>query len=192
MLFLRLAIVTVLLWVPIRAADGQPTNMQVVERLVTECIAELPLPSMLSIAPDVRYESVSNAVVEHLREREIRVFASDTLGRQSLGYQIEDVSVAYQRLGRDYERNVRAVVLPRVLSESGEILHAGRCERSLDDIINRGDIVRIERGAPSEARAELPPASFRRRVAEPLLLAGATAVSVVLFFTLRSKRSTSE
>lgn len=193
MTLIRIATAALLLAAAPQAA-AQPTNMQVVENLVIACLSEIPLPDSLTLDGDLRYADVSTAVISDLRRRNARVFLPDTLApsRPTLSYTIEGLRVDYQRDGRGYARTVGTTVTARLVSPAGEVLEADRCHRSFDDVVMQRDIPIIERGAPSEATAPLPPAAFRRRVAEPLLLAGATAISVILFFTLRSNRSTSE
>ena len=198
MLAARFARGIVILWIVVGALPlaAQPTNMQVVERLATECLDELELPEVLTLSPDARFEGIAIAVAQYLRERDVRIYQTDTLAANRampvLHYGIEDFGFAYQRAGRDIERIGTLRMALRLVAEDGEVVAVKRCERTSEDRVARGDIERIERNAYPQATAELPPANIRRRVVEPVLLAGATAVSVILFFTLRSKRTTSE
>jgi hypothetical protein len=188
----------VILWIIAGALPtaAQPTNMQVLERLATECLDELDLPDALKLSADARFEGIAIAVAQYLRERDVRIYQADTLATNRamslLNYSIEDLGFAYSRAGRNYERHGSLRMAIRLLADDGEVVVVERCERMYEDRVARGDIERIERGAYPQATAELPPANIRRRVVEPVLLAGATAVSVILFFTLRSKRTTSE
>jgi hypothetical protein len=111
----------------------------------------------------------------------------------TLSYTVDRMEVRYDRGARgSLDRTVSLTLNTRTTAPDGQISFAERCERSTTDRVWRHDLPRIESTTLPGLAAPLPPATFRRRVLEPVLLAGATAVTVVLFFTLRSKRTTSE
>lgn len=182
--------------VPLHPAIAQPTNLEVMERLVGQCLDEVEIPGVVRLNEDVRFEALGHAVVRHLQESNRRVYSGDTttvhIDAETLGYAIEHAGVRYVRDAGRLTRHVDLVVRIRRLTSDGEIAQSHRCTRSFEDRIDRQMIALLEDPMIPETTGAMPPGSFRRRVVEPVLLAGATAVAVVLFFTLRSKRATTE
>lgn len=96
--------------------------------------------------------------------------------------------MTYAALGRRrLSRDVK-LALQYVLSDSnGRILLDERCSTEAADVIERAARERLENRVYSETHGDPPRAGWVRRYVEPAVVTAATALSVYLFFTLRSQ-----
>jgi hypothetical protein len=88
---------------------------------------------------------------------------------------------------RKVRRTVSAsVTCELVRTATGELMYAGSPSLQSSDTVVVDDIPNLELTTAKTTHAELPAENFLDRVLEPLVIIGATGVSIYLFFHVRS------
>jgi hypothetical protein len=77
------------------------------------------------------------------------------------------------------------VVLKR--KDNGEILYSERVSESFEDNFKIDDLSRVESGGYEFLSAQLPEEGFLSKYLLPIVLLGVSAVTIVLFFVIRSE-----
>lgn len=174
-------------------AHAQPTNVEVFEQLATECLSD-ELPEALIVDASEARPYVRSAVVSHLLETGRRVYGADAEidSLSVLTVREEDPRIGYERERRGIRRSASMALRTSLRMPDGRLATDEACTRSYSDRVDRREIARLENPNYPETSAPVPAASWRRRYVEPIIMAGATAVTVLLFFSLRSKRATTE
>ena len=176
-------------------AVAQPTNLEAFQALAVQCLAEAPgAAQRFRLAAPAQMPYLRTALLDRWRADGRTAFLADSVAAPGdlpqLRYEIEEVGVAYERAGR--KRLARTVTLGLrydLVGADGEVLADDRCRHVHADAIRRADLEALEAPAFPETQAEAPGGGFRQRYLEPALLATATAVTIFLFFNLRSERS---
>ena len=105
-------------------------------------------------------------------------------------YTIEEARVGYERARRkQLARTVTLALRYSVTASNGRLLAEDRCRETFSDTIRRAGRAPLESEAFPETQGTVPRAGWMRRYLEPAVLAAATAITVYLFFNLRSDRS---
>lgn len=176
------------------AAVAQPSNLEVYQRLAVECVGEVELPAAVAVDAEAANDYLRAAIISHLIESRRRVYepgaAADSLA--VLRLRNEAPALTYSRAGRAVARDASLTLHLTLTMADGRVGHDSACRRSFSDVVERRALERIADAAYPETQAPAPPASWRRRYLEPVIMAGATAVTVLLFFSLRSKRAADE
>ena len=169
-------------------AAAQPANHVLFEEVVVECLDKLP-PSVdrLVLNTPEHMPYVRSALVAAWSNDGKEIFlpgATDVGALVEVG--IEEARVTYTRRRRRLAREIRLTLRYTVTNDEKRLLADGRCTRSRSDLITRAQIASVESEAWPETQGNPPPRGFFRRIVEPVVLTGATAVAAYLFFTLRS------
>ena len=186
-----LAIVLLTL-VPFRGAGAQETNAERMSAIAVACVAEHTSGAdTLSIAGPERLPFIRSAVTAAWQASGIPVFDAD---RARAGTEVRlavtDAGVVYRRAeGGQFERTVRLDLGVRVTAPDGRVLADETCSRSETDLPDAADVQSLEDPTWPETVGEAPRPGFLRRIAQPLIVAAATAAGVFLFFSLRSRRA---
>ncbi len=127
------------------------------------------------------------------REQGRALFLADSLQHVSspaiawLRYEIEEAQVAYARApGKQLVRTVTLALRYTFTAADGRLLREDRCHDTFTDTIRRSDRAALEWHVFPETQGE---GSWIRRHLEPAIVAVATAVTVYLFFNIRSQRT---
>lgn len=173
---------------------AQDTNLTIYQELALECLRELPSEvDTLSLDAWTQMPYLRTALVESWKSGGHEVYALDNSPPQAaslprLTIAVEDASVAYSVADRRrLNRRVRLGLQYVLTGPDGRIILDDRCSRTASDTIYRSAVAQLEDQAYTETQGELPRAGWLRRIVEPAVIAGATAVGVYLFFTLRSQ-----
>ena len=103
---------------------------------------------------------------------------------------IEEARVGYARARRkQLNRTVTLALRYTFAAADGRLLGEARCRETFTDTIRRADRADLESEAFPETQGDAPRAGWMRRYLEPAVLAAATAITVYLFFNLRSDRT---
>lgn len=195
------ALAATLVPAPVRAqaparASGPPPNAAVIGRLAVECMGDVPLPATFRLDAPETAPYVRAALADAWRTGGKTALLAEPAGQADsalaarparLAYRVEAASVRYGRAGRGRLARTADLRLRLSLTDArGALAYDAVCARAAEDRVP----ARM-RGALGEAYPELagtgPAPAAWRRVAEPVLLAGAVGLSTLLFFSLRSR-----
>jgi hypothetical protein len=175
---------------PVRA---QPANLAVYQDLALQCLAGAPdtVRAFLLDAP-AAMPYLRPALAARWQSEARTLFLPDSAaappGLPRLAFRVEEAAVTYARApGRRLRRSVALGLHYTLVDASGRLLAEARCRPTYADEVDRQDVARLQSDAFPETRAALPPAGWVRRTLQPVLLTAATAVTVYLFFTLRTQ-----
>jgi hypothetical protein len=136
------------------------------------------------------------AMTSAFRESGFQVFVGNDSSRRG-GFQVQlhssDLHVRYDDLHHDgflgaakVRRTVSAGVLCEITRAAGEVVFSGSPSLEASDTVAADEISALELASAKATHAELPPERFLDKVLEPLIIIGATGISVFLFFHVRS------
>lgn len=187
----RLLAVATLVAVPgTRPAAAQDANASVLESLTVACLREIPdtVRAFRLEAPDtLPYARAALNAVWRADGRQVAATAAADRALPTFRYHFDDVAISYRRAGRrQYERVVSIALDYALLGHDGTLLDDGVCRRETRDIIASSSVSDLEDGIYPETIGARPEAGRLRRYLEPVILTGAIAVGVYLFFSLRS------
>ena len=107
-----------------------------------------------------------------------------------LSYTVDKAELSYQRLSRkSLQRFVILGITYWFTATDGQVLKTDSCLTQEDDELSRTDARRFADLRFPETSPPLPAASHWRKVVEPIVLVGASAVGTYLLFNLRSRRA---
>lgn len=191
------AVLSCLTLVPLSAALAQPTNLEAYQILALRCLTEAPdTTQTFQLDAPAQMPYLRTALAQHWRGEGRVLFLVDSLHSGSglatsrLRYEIEEARIAYARARR--KQLVRTVTLAlryTFTAADGRLLREDRCRDIFTDTIRRSERETLEWDAFPETQGEIPGGSWIRRHLEPAVLAAATAVTVYLFFNIRSERT---
>jgi hypothetical protein len=136
-----------------------------------------------------------NTILEALKEMGYNLFigSSDSQRSSTLDVGLLEMKVSYGPAFRDTflgkrktPRTVKTSLSANLRAPNDEILFAGILSRSFTDTVRASDIHDLENPAQRITQGEAPADGFFDNVIEPLVIIGASAVAVYLFFTVRS------
>ena len=126
----------------------------------------------------------------HLSESPPQSAESDVSSLPLLAWTIDRATIHLERAGRKSVERTSDIALTWWLSEStGRLLNTKTCSLSSSDEMTRREAEALADVRFSETNPDLPPAARWRRIVEPVVLTGATAVGTYLLFNLRSRRA---
>ncbi len=140
---------------------------------------------------------VQNALTADLASSGFAVFLRRDSVRQG-GYSLQVLSAALKVMYEDMyhdgflgtrkvRRTVSAAVTCELLRpETGEFIYTGSPSVESADTVAVDDIPTLELASAKTTHGEVPSESFLDRVLEPVVIIGATGVSIYLFFHVRS------
>lgn len=148
----------------------------------------------LEAAPSMPY--LRQALVQHWKQQGHAVFVADTssaVGTRDLDrltYGVHEARVRYEKARRRVlRRTVELELSYALIAQSGEILADEPCRREYSDTVRRSSVSGLELPAFPETVGAIPNSGWTRRYLEPAVLATASALTVFLFFRLRSESS---
>ncbi len=107
-----------------------------------------------------------------------------------LSYTVDKADLSYRRLSRkSLQRNAVLGITYWLTATDGQVLKTDSCLTQEDDELSRTDAERFADRRFPETSPSMPAASRWRKVVEPIVLVGASAVGTYLFFNLRSRRA---
>ncbi len=180
---------------PAARAQPTPTNLEAYQTLALRCLAAVPdTASVVVLDAPALMPYLRTALTDAWRSDGRTLFLADSAAvgpaAPRLAYAIEHVGVAYERARRKrLNRTVSLALRYTLTTAQGRLLDEARCSETFTDTIRRADHAALESEAFPETRGTLPRAGWMRRYLEPAALAAATAITVYLFFNLRSDRS---
>jgi len=178
--------------VPTRGAGAQETNAERMSAMAVACVAERAAGAdTVSIAGPVRLPFIRSAVTSSWQASGVPVFdAERTVVGTVVRLTVPDAGVEYRRAERgQLERTVRLDLGVRVTAPDGRIRIDDTCSVSETDLVDADDVEALEDPSWPETVGEAPRPGFLRRIAQPVIVAAATAAGVFLFFSLRSRRA---
>ena len=196
---IRIPLLAVMLWcgaIPLCTFAQAPTNMELYQDHAVNCLIAVPdTTRALSLESPGVMSFLESALISRWTQQGVDVFRTDSLLSHplpSLKYDVESARVSYEAVKRrQLERTVSLALQFSWTSRTGQILRSERCAQSSNDLILRRDVARVESPAYPETTASLPAGSWTRRYLEPIALGAATALTVFLFFNLRTSRAQS-
>ncbi len=189
------AVLACLALMPLSAALAQPTNLEAYQRLALRCLAEVPdTVQAFRLEAPAQMPYLRTALAQRWREEGRVLFLADSLvsgpATARLRYEIEEAQVAYARARRkQLARTVTLALRYTFTATDGRLLREDRCRDTLTDTIRRSDRAALEWEAFPETLGEAPHGGWMRRYLEPAILAVTTAVTIYLFFNIRSQRT---
>ena len=189
---------------PLCSSFGQPSNGEILGRLVAHCVTSAASDTdSLILMPDQRYDFLRTAVVNALRGEGKAVFLALDAGDQiaveaaahsgywALTYRVESSTIRYSSDDGELTRSVVVGTRILVTADKAEVVADTLCETDFSDEIAGADLDRMEVPASEITRGERPGKGWLRRIAEPVIVAAASAVAVYLFFNVRSDKDES-
>ncbi len=178
-------------------AAAQSSNLEVFQTLAIQCMDFLEAEqTALEIRTSARMPYVRSAIVTWLNENDHQVYLADSVYTDKpthlnqLSYEITESAVTYKRLRKKKaKRSVQLMANASLVSSKGLVIADKACKESFDDEVALSDIPALSSSTYPETQGSPPRAGFGRRVLQPVMLTAATALSVYLFFTLRSEDS---
>lgn len=187
------------------AASPPKSNLEILKSLLERVAQEVVELSHLRPGDTVDFRMqpaedgwiAQQAITSGLRTAGCQVFVRPDSGRRS-GYGFHLLSAALRVryddmyhdgfLGtRKVTRSVSASVTCDVTRwETGELVYTGSHSLESADTVAADDIATLELPPAKATHAELPSESFLDRVLEPVVIIGATGISIYLFFHVRS------
>jgi len=144
----------------------------------------------ISITPRDRWY-VFDAFEKVLRNRGYKVVAGPE-ARQAVDIVVSDAAVEYTRPRRvwlfgpeEVDRTVRLAVRAQFDDPAGQV-HVASHQGQWTDVVRVSDIPSLETPGVAATQATLPHGGVIDDLVEPLIIAGAVAVAIVLLFTVRS------
>jgi hypothetical protein len=176
-----------------RAQSLPPTNLEQFQRLARSC---LTLPDSLEAfrleAPDT-LPYVKTALEAAWLQEGRRLYTSAEIQFPIVRYRITTAQVTYAGLPRrQVVRHVTLVMQYALQAPDGRVLLAASCQPVVTDTVARTLVVSLEHPAFPETQAPLPTEQpgLLTRYLMPAIALTATALSVYLLFTLRSRTTT--
>ncbi len=171
--------------------------MATYEAMATACMEFLEdVAGDLVLDAPAHMPYVRGAIVSTLQSQGREVFSADSsiAGRPAslatLRYSIDEAKIEYSRLKKKQAlRKIYLTTTNTLTAAGGHLITDKVCQQQVADTVAIKSIASLESSAFSETRASHPEASFARRYLQPATLAGATVLTVYLFFTLRSESS---
>lgn len=178
-------------------ATAQPTNLEAYQTLALRCLAETPdTTQAFRLDAPAQMPYLRTTLAHRWREEGRALFLADSLQHASgpalprLKYEIEEARVDYARARRKQLARTITLALRYTFTDAeGRLLREDRCLDAFTDTIRRRDREALEWEAFPETQGEAPPRGWLHRYLEPAVLAVATAVTVYLFFNIRSERT---
>lgn len=135
------------------------------------------------------YSVFANRIISNFQNSGFELISDESSAASSLNFVIEDCSVEYGDVYRD--GLFGDFLMPRELKLSGNYLSASSKLTEFNftsiDTVYYDDMIRIENRSYPFTQGELPDEPFFSSLLEPVVAIGAAAVTVILFFTIRSK-----
>lgn len=156
--------------------------------MAVECLGPLPpqLDQLVLEAPD-EMPYLRSTLVATWQDAGRQVYLPDGPTNEArVAFDVEEAAVRYARRGSQLAREVRLTLRYTIARADGRVLADDRCALSRGDVIARGQVDAVQSNVYPETQSDLPRGGWFRRLLEPAVLTGATAVAVYLFFTLRS------
>jgi hypothetical protein len=181
-----------------QGAAGQETNADILERLAVECVQPVAEPyTTIVLNPDPVNPFLNQAIISALRDNGKDLFlASETAvydttslspAEPLLTFFLEGATVDYRKKGRrTIDRSVGLRLSYLLTNRNSRVIADSTCFRSFSDEIAYSDLDAVETESIPLTKGKRPRQSWIRRYAEPIVVAGATAVAVYLFFNVRS------
>jgi hypothetical protein len=181
------------------------TNLEVMQailgRIAREIIGASPVRRGDTV--DLRMKPADESwIAQHAVTSEFRAFGCPVFipndSVRHTGFEIRiytsEMHVRYDNMHRDgflgtrkVRRTVSATMTCDVIAPgSGELVYSASPSLSSADTVAEGDIGNLELPSAKATRAELPSESFLDRVLEPVVIIGATGISIYLLFHVRS------
>ena len=182
---------------PAARAQPTPTNLEAYQTLALRCLAAVPdTATVVALDAPALMPYLRTALTDAWRNDGRTLFLADSSLQPAgpavprLAYAIENVGVEYARARRkQLNRAVSLTLRYTFTTAQGRLLDEARCSETFTDTIRRAERAALESEAFPETQGTLPRAGWMRRYLEPAALAAATAITVYLFFNLRSDRS---
>lgn len=192
-LFLRTWLLCVLAGLGAAAGQAQPTNVEAFQGLAVGCLGAVPdTAQAFRLSAPAAMPYLRPALAARWQDEGRTLFVTDTLAAALpwLRFEIEEAQVKYERAPqKQLARTVTLALRYTFTGADGRLLREDRCRDTFADTVHRDARAGLESEAFAETQGALPRAGWRRRYLEPAALALATAVTVYLFFNLRSERS---
>lgn len=179
------------------SSSAQVTNREVMISLVSTCLAPaIEDESTLSYTYRGSESFVEAGVVAGWLQdgKSVSIFSGgDSQPAVShLDFSVTDLDVAYERASKHtVGRTVSVVVMGTHRNSDDQILHAIDCPASFEDVLDRNSLSLVEDTELEVTTAEHPSQGVIRKYVQPVIVGAASAVTVYLFFTIRSSNDSS-
>lgn len=138
------------------------------------------------------YSVLNNRVISGLSKKGIKI-NSDSSQLNKINYTISHAGVEYSDLFKDgifggylLERKFN-LAGNYVIEKNGDVFSSNTFEINKTDTISYDDYVFIENNSLPFTRSNVPSQPFLPSIIEPVIAITAVAVTIILFFTVRSK-----
>lgn len=169
---------------------AQDSNEAIYTQLALACMPALSAEQeSVSLSPFNKMPYVRSALVDSLKSLDTKVYLPDsTRSLAQLSYTINKATVSYKRLRRKkVQRDVTFNAAVMLVSHDGEVLEDAVCDKQFSDTVKLADLSSLESGSYPETQASHPKAGLAKRFLQPAMLTAASALTVYMFFTLRSE-----
>lgn len=191
---MKTPILLVLLLVPASSSRAQESNADLLARLGVECVARaLPDPETVALKGPDRLPFIRSALVNTWIARGVAVLEAEAIADRRVVRVAAAVEVARVTYGRSSsglsDRTVELGLRLAVSAADGTVLYDDLCTNRFSDRVEPSAFDRLENPVFPETVGTRPPRGFFHRVIQPAVIGAASAVGVLLFFSLRSRRA---
>ncbi len=173
-------------------AIAQPTNRDVIVSLVGNCVSNT-IASDSSVAYSYSGSTgfIESGVVAAWLSEGKSVRVHDNASKEKhLEFQTTNIAVQYRRSSRStVDREVSVSTIGTVRDADGTIIESIDCPDSFRDTVDRHQLDSIEDSEIPLTQGTRPSRGFVRKYLQPVVVAAASAVTVYLFFSIRSNDS---
>ncbi len=187
-----LGLLLVLLGLNAPEIRAQDTNLSVFVSLAAECLAPLlDGTDSFIFEGESGISSIETGLINSWMTsgKEVARLGENALpgDRPLLSYQIQHTAVTYDtEKKRSLIRNVELRLSAMKIENNVVTNSIVDCPGQFSDTIDRRDISEIEDSLIPETKGHVPPRGFLKRYAQPIVVGAASAITVYLFFSVRS------
>ena len=173
-------------------ANSISTNKQIIDSIFNEFYSKVGVKLSEKKIRDVRinentnFNYFTNKLVNELSNKNIAVNDKSQL---SLKLDVREFEIIYIEVGDEYTRSIKVDASVNLVDKNGEFKAIDSIFASFEDKINSDDINLIENEMfPfTKGKVPKPKKSLFDELLEPVIVVGAAVLTVVLFFSVRTK-----
>lgn len=173
-------------------ANSISTNKQIIDSIFNEFYSKVTMKLSEKNIRDVRinentnFNYFTNKLVNELSDKNIAINENSQI---SLKLDVHEFEIMYIEVGDEYSRSIKIDASVALVDKNGELKIIDSIVASFIDKINSDDINLIENEMfPfTQGKVPKPKKSFFDELLEPVIVVGAAVLTVVLFFSVRTK-----
>lgn len=173
-------------------ANEAQTNKQVIDSIFKSFYSKIAFKlyefkiSEINIVQNPDYQYFINILINELSDDNIKL---STSSGTTLKLNINEFDIKYLETNENLIRTINIDASIYILDKNGELKLLDNLHSRYNDIIEANEVTNIENEMFPFTKGKLPKGrkSFFDELIEPIIVVGATVLTVVLFFSVRTK-----